>query len=315
MEELAPLPAQRLRAFLEAEPDRRRLLARQQLLAGLKLLLSRETEPEARLPEKSTPIISAIILAHAIGTALAADRGTEETVAGYPAYFAMEITRLSIKYASDDEFAAIDRVIRLWRDYGSKISKYPLRAHPTELLKEATGVELEVIPGLGFVLYAQAMQWNPHKPPFMKHDFGSELPEETKRTFTSLISDTARNLATKLRGRDSPFDFLPFQETPVMDTPTGLLVIDATYLWDRFTSGLFYFVHDHEKSLSDDRRERWNQAFSEMVEKMVESQLQVMAVPDLSGDTTFYTPRRLRQSLRRQTMRRWPDVRDRFPTR
>lgn len=288
VEELAPGPSERLRTFLEAEPERRRLLARQQVLAGLKLLLTREPDSEGRLPEKSTPVISAIILAHAIGSFLAADRATEETLAGYPAYFVMEITRLSLMYASDDEFASIDRIVRLWRDYGDKITKYPLREHPLTLLQEATGLELEVILGLGFLLYAQTVQWNPHKPPFMNHDYGSNLPDDTKRAFTKLVADTSKNLATKLKGHESPFDFLPFQETPVMDTPTGLLVIDAAYLWDRFTSGLFYFVHDYEKGLSEANRQSWNQAFSEMVEMMVEDQLRAMAIPDLAGGTTFY---------------------------
>lgn len=285
--ELKPTPAARLREFLNR--DHARLLARQQLLAALKLLFVREEDAPSRSPDVSTPVISGILLAHAVGSLLAANQDSKKTLAGYPADLAMEITRLSLMYASEDEYAAIDRVIKLWRSYGNRISTYPLRKTPEELLQEATGLTLEVLLGLGFLLYANSVMWDPHKAPFMPRDLGSDLDETTKETFIRLISDNSNGFSHSLKGREAPFDYLPIQEKPVLDTPTGLLVLDAAYLWERITSGLYWFVHDHEKSLSESNREQWNQAFSEMVELMVEDQLRAMAVPDLTGDKTVYT--------------------------
>lgn len=98
----------------------------------------------------------------------------------------------------------------------------------------------------------------------------------------------------KLENSVSQFDFFPLEQKPILVLGDGLLlVLDQRYLWERFTSGLYWFVHDHEKITrgSEKDRSRWTQGYGEMVELMVEDQLRPLAPVLLGGarERSFYT--------------------------
>lgn len=268
----------------------RMLVARHPILAGIRYLLTHPPKEQAR--SELPPMVAAILFTQAVAATLNAEpERSEETILGHPVHLVLEVVRSGLLYQHEDTYATIDRLVRLWRDYGSRVSRYRLRARPAELVQQASGLEVEDILALGFAFLAHSMQLEPGKPPYLRHDLGSRMPEERIAAFLELVSATPKKLGAAFKGRKSRYDFLPFQEKPVLRTDKGFLVLDEGYLWDRVTSGLYWIVHDHEKRRSDRDRLRWNQAFSEMVELMVEDQLRQLAPPLLSasGGTTFYT--------------------------
>jgi len=285
---------ERLRNALRPDASpRRAFLARQPILAAIRYVLTRESPPApaARYPA----LVSAILLSHAVAMTLeASGEDTGELIAGSPAYLLLEVVRAAGLYSVLDMYAAIDRVVRLWELYGPRVTRGGLDKNPLELLTEATGLELKDIVGLGFVLLARRVNGLKGEPLFDSPDLRVGMDPKHVQSFLDLVSAEPEALSTALQSSDSRFAFLPIEQTPVLRTERGLLVLDEAALWKRITAGLYWAVHDYIKDVrapkADDNL-RWNEAYSEMVEMAVEDQLQAMAPRLLSseGGTLFFT--------------------------
>jgi len=169
-----------------------------------------------------------------------------------------------------------------------------LRAEPAELLREATGLEVEDLLALGFAAWAHSTQWEPDRPLLL--DFGMDgvaMDEEKIEAFLGLVAATPEELRGGLARSTSPYDFLAIQQKPITRLGNGLLVLDERYLWERFTSGLFWVVHDHLKFVlgNEQERDRWTEAYGKMVEMMVEDRVRSMApvTPGADRERAFYT--------------------------
>jgi hypothetical protein len=138
-------------------------------------------------------------------------------------------------------------------------------------------------------LLAHSMQWAPTKPPYLSRELGSDAPEELKARFLELVSDDLDGFKARFAGNKERFDFLPLEQTPVLDGERGLVVLDQGFLWQRITSGLYWVVHDSEKARSEGNRVAWTQAYGEMVELMVEDQVRRLAPKVLGGGSSVYT--------------------------
>lgn len=284
-------PAERLRGLLAAEGGRRRvLLARQPILAAMRAAIVDGHDDELQpAPEKPLDV-HAILLSHGIASGLHSGEDDGRTLAGFPAKLVMEILRIGLLYQSDDPFAAIDRFSRLWLEYGDKVERVSLRASPRDLLRDATGLEIEDILAMGFALLAHTMNWTPDEDyaPYLRPEFGT-IDQDRVDRFVDLVSDDLGGLKARFAEHTGEFDFLPFQETPVIGTDAGLLAVDQAYLWDRVTSGLYWVVHDYEKkNHGEGARVLWTQAYAEMVERMAEDQVEAMA-PTILGGKSLYS--------------------------
>lgn len=195
----------------------------------------------------------------------------------------MYLVRNAALYREDDAYAAMDRTVRLWREFGLKVRRVKLRAKPTELLREATGLELEDLLAMGFAAWANEHVWSPEHPLVLSRNFGA-MPEDRVELFLSTVAASPEEYRITLRGSDSQFDFLAFEQKPIVELENGLLVLDGRLLWQRFTSGLYWLVHDHEKFTrgSEGDRHLWTQGYGEMVEEMAKDQIRATA-PTLLG--------------------------------
>jgi hypothetical protein len=274
----------RLDNFLKSgAPGQHQFLVRQPILAALRHVVSMQ---EAGADSEIPSMLSAVFLSHAKATELAAERDTFETIADIPEPLFFELLRVSLLYEHDDMWSSIDRFIRLWRDFGSAIVRTPLRRAPADLLVEATGLEIEELLGLGFAQFAHDSQWEADKPPFMALDYGSDMDPRKLESFRQLMTATLDDYMSAYEAAsDSRFDFLPFQAQPIWRSDHGLVSVDPGYLWDRVTSGLYWLVHDFEKSRSETDRLRWTQGYAEAVESLAESELRPLA-PRLLDDGT-----------------------------
>ncbi|HEX2049075.1 MAG TPA: hypothetical protein VHJ34_00410 [Actinomycetota bacterium] len=290
VDSLEPQCASRLRSALRDPTMRYVILGRQQLLATMRHLFIALSVSNPMSDDAVPPDVQAILLAHAVGTTLAASEDDSETLGNVPTYIVMEIVRLGLLYQHDDMYSAIDRHDRLWLEYGARVERVRLRAAPQQLVMEATGLDLEDILALGFALVATAMAWRPDRPPYLAESFGA-VDDAVRERFFRLVADTEEGFNRRFRERLAPFDYLPFQQTPVLRGGNGLLVLDIDFLWDRITTGLYWLVHDHEKSAHGERaRDQWTHAYAEMIEKSVVDQLITLAPPLLgTEERAFYS--------------------------
>jgi len=280
---LTPPARARLEAALTGK--NREILARQPLLLALRTVLARADTPD---PEKDPPYpleIMALMLTHALSSTLTASNRERSgrQIAGLPEQLAIEVVCNQAFYESDDLYSVIDRQLRLWREMGSAATAHLGGRNAAGLFGTAAGLEVEDVFALGFALYAHVMNWRWGQPIRLHEDFNSDMPSARISAFLDLVAASPEQLRPRLQQPLSDWDFLAFQETPVLHVGDGLMVVDDELLLQRITTGLFWIVHDYLSATEGNQaRQRWTQAWGEMVEAVAEQDLSSLAPPLLS---------------------------------
>lgn len=272
------------------EPTKK-FLSRQAILAAMRIVLTME-EPDPASNER--PVVPAmfvaILLVHAVASTLGATGPDSEEMLGIAsAPLALEFIQNSLFYQVEDTWSLIDRQVRLWHEYGSKVRRTTPRLPPAELVKDATGAELEDILALGFGLYAHLQDWSPGQEIWMMDDFSSTMPRDHIEKVLALISATPEKFKRYLQETTASWDFMVFQTRPILRDNNRLLVLDEALLLNRVLDGLYWMVHEHERAIGGDSGwKQWTYVFGEMVELMVEDQLRSMAPPILGSTNKAY---------------------------
>jgi hypothetical protein len=135
------------------------------------------------------------------------------------------------------------------------------------------------------------MAWEPGKPIRANEGFGSQMDSGLIDAFLELVSRTPGEMAQAVATpRRSLWDFLAFQEHPVLHIDDGLLVVDAAMLLERVTTGLYWVMHDRIRDAEGDgARDRWTHAWAAMVEALAEDELRPQSPTLLNGASTFFT--------------------------
>jgi hypothetical protein len=295
---ITPTSRARLVAALDVEP-RHHLLALQPVLMALSQAIVDDGDFLWAGIEATPPEVAALMLTHAVGASLnwPETEADEPRIGGHPERIAVDFVCNQTLYGDDDLVGVLDRTLRLWRDYGSVGAPKLGGRQPAELLESITGLEIEDFLALGFTLYLQRLQWTPGAPWRLADTFGSDMDEAKKAAFLAFVARTPEQMTDRLRRSPprSDWDFMAHIESPVLhypgtNEPGGLVVIDLAFLLQKITFGLYWLVHDHLRDHEGDlARQRWTQAWGDMVEAMIEDSLRPHAPPVLGAQSTFYT--------------------------
>jgi len=280
---LQSAPRARVENALRPGPEQRVFLARQSLLASLRVALALPEIAPAPGPDPNIELWG-LLFVHAVADGLAAEPSDDGQMIGrMPARLAAEMVRNAAFYETDDLYAAIDRQVRLWREFGAAGRAELGGVHPTDLVVDITGIEVEDFLALGFALMSHTMAWDPGKPLYLDEGFGA-VDAERREAFLSLVASTREDLRMALAApARSTWDFLAFQEAPVLRAPQGLLVLDPGYLFGRVTTGLYWIIHDYMRDERGPQHlDHWRHAWADMVEAIAVDELRPHA-PKLFG--------------------------------
>ena len=144
---------------------------------------------------------------------------------------------------------------------------------------------------LGFALTAFLNDWKPGMPIHLAEDFGSDIGEETTQRFLKVVAGNRPEFAAAMStSSDSDWDFLTFQSHPVLVRTAGIAILDKAYLIERFTSGLYWIVHDYLRDNEGHAaRKAWTQTWADMIESIAEDALKAHVPTSLDGSKNFYT--------------------------
>lgn len=284
-----------LDAALASTDHEVRVVTRQQVLLATRELLRRPLMDGVR--RESPVLATGILLTHAAGSMRdkIAARDTGKEICGFPAHLLLELARNATLYEQDDASEMIARTWTLWREHSPGVQKLrELGATPRELLREATGLELEDLMAICFAAYGHLVGTREGGPVLMNPDYFTKaaMTEEQEQAALQVLTSTPDEIRERLQRTVGEYDFLPFQSKPILRTDDGFLILDSRFLLDKFTiRGLYWIVHDYLKYhlRDEERRGRWSEAHAKMVENMVEEQLRSVA-PGLpkSPDRAFY---------------------------
>lgn len=279
---------------------KRALLARQPVLRAMRTVLTfrrPEDAPPAEvirdLAPGLDPALSGMFLVHLTATQLQSRRTADEPMfGGLPESLAMEMVANSLFHAAEQPDVLLARTRMLWDTYGNQIDLQRLKARgrPLDLLREATGLDLDDIVALTLAYHGYIRAHRPGMPSAVNAFAGIAVSRETIETYLASFASTIDELARKLEASPGSWQMLPIQERPLLRVGETLLVLDEQYLIERATQGLYWFVHEHERKLDGTRgMTRWDNAYANMVERRVEDQLRRMAPALVGGGRTVFT--------------------------
>lgn len=290
--------AKHLRAALtvdEAGPDKV-FMARQPLLLALKLILAGGTDAAEG---NCDPFTVVTLLSHHAAREPATARHPDTTgrrIAGQPTTLAMEIVQNSLFHSAHRFGDLLARTHMLWTSYEHRLVRYPPRAPLRQMLLEATGIELDDMLTIAFAVFAHTT--GAGYGDARRFDLSScPLPQTTIDAFLARFSSTEADLAARLDRWPEAWAFLSVEETPLWRIGETLVAVwDERLLQRRFTSGLYWLVHDYERDFLDEHaRLKWTQTYSELVEIHAKDLLARVAPPILGGESTFFAEEQLRK--------------------
>lgn len=286
-----------MRAALEVNDGgpQRVFLARQPVLLALKLILAEgTTQPQGR----GDPFVVLTMLAHyaAREPANGSVPASGPKIGGLSAPLAMELVQNSLFNSADSFGDLLARTQLLWAAYEERLVRHPPRVPLRQMILEATGIELDDILTMAFALFAQVNQAGLNDIRML--DLASlRLPQPGVDAFLARFSITVPDLAKLMANQSGSWAFLPLEDTPLLRLgPTSVAVLDVRLLQRRFTSALYWLVHDHEKLTNGDlARQAWTQTYSELVEIHAEDILRRISPTILGGGESFFTEEELGQ--------------------
>lgn len=286
----------------------RALLARQPVLRAMRTVLT--YRPPVGAPSNGNlsmlapgldPELAGILLVHLTAAQLHSSRTADEPKIGaLPASLAMEMVANGLFHSGEQPDVLLARTRMLWATYGSQIDLdlLKLRARPLDLLRDATGLDYDDIAALTFAYHGYMRAHQPDRPPGVNAFAGIPIDRDTIETYLTTFASTMDELAGKLDACPGSWQMLPIQERPLLRIGEVLLVLDEQYLIERATQGLYWFVHEKERELDEQRGwTRWNNAYANMVERRVEDQLRRMTPRLLGGGSLFFTEENLRTAF------------------
>ena len=281
-----------------SDGQRRWFLARQVVLRAIKLVLvpPAPAAPDATLVtdlDNIDPESAAVLLVHLAADSLRQERRDDEPRFCFTSEsLAMEMIANNLFNDRDDNGDLLGRYRLLWMGYGSRLTKFPPRRSPADMLQEATGISFDQLTTLGFAYWAHIRSCSPGDQVKLNAMIMPEITisRATIGAFLDLFSSTPASLAAELRGCPKPWQMLPIQDRPLLRLRDDVVVLDERYLVERVTRGLYWLVHDYEATAYGDKaRNKWSQSYSEMIERRVEDQIHDMAPQLLGGQSAVFT--------------------------
>jgi hypothetical protein len=276
----------------------RALFSRQGVLRAVRVACTASVDAAPTAPAGLTdvdPLVAAGLLVHLVAQQMHSSRQTDEPrLGGLPQSLAMELVRNQLFHHVDDPGDLVARARRLWRDYGPPAAAaVGLRADPWDLLAAAIGTDPDDALALTFALYAHSTGRGPHDPVACNIRDRHSIPPASVDAYLDRFANTADDLAAAYAaspGGGNYWDMLPVQDRPLLRDRAGVVVLDSVHLLQRFTTGLYWLVHDAEKAAGGDpARETWAAAWAHMTEAIAEDTLRAVAPrPGPDGRPTYF---------------------------
>lgn len=271
-------------------------LSRQGILAAMREVFSRRSEV------KRTSIISnlfsSIILVHATSSSLYEKKqyDNNRSLGGAPADTAMDLIRSEIFNHQQHPLLLLSRNYLLWTKYGDNLTRTNTRKTPTEMLKDATGLDILDWISIGLAVWILRNNDTGRMGWFNSLSFPAMSSDVLDHFLGSLSRNTIvfQEMFHECKGA---WDFSPLEKYPLLESDGHYLVLDNTYFIERLTEGLYWYVHDNEKSIGDRYRLEWTQAYGEMLEIYVVDLVKQMSLYDLSRHSMVYSETQFQEAF------------------
>ena len=239
---------------------------------------------------------TAIWLVQAVAEDLGRDmvrRKGPELWPGLHGPFGMELVQNYDFNKQEDIWQRLTRYGVLWDSYGQAVARTRLRALPDVLFLEATAVDRRDLFAVAVALWAMAVNWEPGKAYRFDLIGAVGLSQDAVERCLSLFALDLLSMANALANQSGDWQMLTFEEWPVLRLDDGsVILLDESFLLDRVSSGLYWYVLKHEQKRDEESASTWSTAYGAMVESYAEDRIRAMAPsPD-----AFYTEEQIKNA-------------------
>jgi hypothetical protein len=287
-----------VRPRFDALPEGWRVFGTQPVLKAIAAVMM-EIDSTRRYPSQGM-MHSAILLTHSVGEQLQRHErihSSGKLIGGLDEELVLtHVAAVSLYYTQLPNVMLL-RQEQLWERYGHLASQHFDGKSATDLLREATGLDLLEILALGSFLNIASVDWAKFGGLTNRLGGFSGISREKVARFEALVSLTAAGFKEKIEDApESTWDLSVFEEYPVVKIYDDLLVLDESLLWRRITTGLYWFVFDHLKRTRGKSGWRlWTQAWGDIVEAAVLDLLTPFANVDEFGKSIIWDEHDLEQ--------------------
>ena len=303
---LNPEYATRLLAVIDSDRPKRRLFARQIVLRALRYAIEVSSDT---VQDDEFELYTALVVTHFWAGTLghgegevAADDDPLVEFGDLPVGLTLDVVRNEVFNRTEDPLVLLSRAKMLWEITTDPV-EYPLRVAPEDLLANATGLSSVEWLSFGFGPWAHRNSDPPGGPMWMPKSYFSGADPAKRYAFLDGVAADRERLAAGFEDLDRDWGFVPFEQSPLLTDGTDHLVLDVPFLIDRVTTGLYWYVLDFERTVGDERREAWQRAFGSIFEQYALGIAERLALPLLTGGSTFYGP----EDLKRAAVGKSPD--------
>src|SRR5439155_15338952 len=105
---------------------------------------------------------------------------------------------------------------------------------------DALGLDVGAIALLSLSLAVPALHWRYPNPILLPRQFVPDAKASEIDAFLSYVAADVDDLRRRLQQQEAPWGFLPFEESPVIDLGSELLLFDSDFLMKRTTTSLYW---------------------------------------------------------------------------
>ena len=273
-----------LSAILANDRELHLFLARQTIMLAAREVILKGGVGAAK-PDAS-PLMTATMLTHALASGIGPiDESGPQVWPGMSVSILMELVANASFNTADWWVSQLDRLWRIWVKHGSSTERRLARAPFDQLVNEALGLDVGAIALLSLSLAVPAQNWRYPSPILVQRQFVNDAKPSDIESFLDYVSADTVDLERRLQQQQPPWGFLPFEESPVIDLGSELLVLDPDFLMQRTTTGLYWAVAKSETKRGGDKGFRaWSKAHGQAIEAAAEEQMQALTqTPRLLG--------------------------------
>lgn len=200
-------------------------------------------------------------------------------VPGFTPEVARELVRNQLfnQVAEPGVRLALSRCV--WLDYAEDVQAI-IDKLPSTMVEDALGAGLDEVLALVFALWVISTQDVPGAAEVDVAGFPG-ISQGARDAVLRFFATTPDELAAAVAANETaqgPWGILPIVERPLLQLHDRVVVMDPELLIQRTTTGLYWFVHDHQKAIGGNRaRNRWAQAWGMMVERLAEDLMETAA--------------------------------------
>jgi len=208
---------------------------------------------------------------------------------GFPEETAMSIIANHAFNATTNVYAEFDRALRIFADPDGTFTKKFKGHSPRDLVKAATGLDIETLMTCAMVLWAIDQEKDLWGGRGLNKRVNETMDEANATQFWAVCSRSVSEFRPILSSQMSEWDYFSFEKFPILDFGGAVLAVSRHLLLERVTTGLYHFVYEYLEANDSELLEKWKSEWGFMVEAVVVESLRTLAPPLLGPGTSFFS--------------------------